>query len=400
MRCEYMTDILFEAIDKIIADGILDNKKIVLFGLNAPAFACKQYLQDKGIETFAFVDNSNVAIAQFNSAEIKPTRHHMIGNRRISAYKPEELPKEYHDEYVFLIYSKFEQEMLEQLKTLGYEEGKQAFLTGGFWRTEEIKRTYVPNGAGTPMSSEEIKEHQMAGLRYVHNLCEKHHLNYYLHYGTLLGAVRHKGYIPWDDDLDILMMNDEMLELLEIIKQENGRYGVFYVGFNDPVRHFIARIEDRETVYHQWDIPLETFGGMMTVDIFPMAGMPKGQEEEYYNDIMNYAWEYDDLTCEFPNPSPEIQVRRALCKQYVLDALTKYRPTESNYLFTIPTKPGRLIFNRHYWDEKIMMDFEGEQFWGPKDYDGMLSAHYGDYMTPPPDNKRISIHRTTYFHKA
>lgn len=400
MRCEYMTDILFKAVDGLLKEVDLHERKVVMFGLNAPAFVCKQYLQDRGIETFAFVDNSDVAIEQFNSPDVTPTRHHLIGDRRIKAYRPEDLPAAYHDEYVFLIYSKYEKEMLSQLLELGYEEGKQAFLTGGFWKTEEIKRAYVPEGAGAILTPEEIREHQMSGLRYIHNLCEKHQLKYYLHYGTLLGAIRHKGYIPWDDDLDILMMNEEMLELLEIIKQENGRYGVFYAGFNDPVRHFIARIEDRETLYHQWDIPLETFGGMITVDIFPMGGMPKGEEEMFYNDVMQKAWEYDDLTVEFPNPDAEIQKRRAFCKRYVLDALAKYPASDSDYLFTIPTKPGRLIFDRAYWDEQILMDFEGEQFWGPRGYDGLLTAHYGDYMTPPPENRRVSIHRTTIYHKA
>ncbi len=401
MRCEYMTDILFEAIDGLIRDGVLDGRKVVMFGLNAPAFVCKQYLQDQGIETFAFVDNSDVAIEQFNSPDVKPTRHHLIGDRRIRAYRPEELPEEYRNEYVFLVYSKYEDEMLQQLSELGYKKGEQAFLTGGFWRTEAIKREYIPEGAGKLLTPQEIKEYQMAGLRYVHDLCEKHGLKYYLHYGTLLGAVRHKGYIPWDDDLDILMMNEEMLELLDIIKQENGRYGVFYAGFDDPVRHFIARIEDRETLYHQWDIPLETFGGMIVLDIFPMAGMPKGQEDAYYQEVLQYAGEYDDLTVEFSKPDEGIQKRREICKKYVLDALLQYKPRESDFLFTIPTKPGRLVFERKYWDDRILMEFEGYHFYGPVGYDGLLLSHYGqEYMIPPEENRRVSIHRTTIFHKA
>ena len=160
MRCEYMTDILFEAIDKIFASGVLDEKKVIMFGLNAPAFVCKQYLQEKGIEIFAFVDNSDVAIEQFNSPDVIPKRHHLIGSRRLKAYKPEELPEEYRSEYVFLLYSKYEEEMLEQLDSLGYKREEQAFLMGGFWRTEEIKRSYVPEGAGKMLTAEEIKEYQ------------------------------------------------------------------------------------------------------------------------------------------------------------------------------------------------------------------------------------------------
>lgn len=402
MQCTYMTDILFEELDKIIASGKLKNRKVVLFGLNAPAFLTKHHLAKRGIDTFAFVDNSGYPVAQFNNPEIKPTRHHLVNGNRIMAYRPEELPQEYHDEYVFLVYSKYEQEMLAQLDSLGYKTGEQAFLSGGFWRTEGIKRAVIPDGAGKILTPEEIKERQMEGLRYIHRLCEENHLDYYLHYGSLLGAVRHKGYIPWDDDLDILMFHEDMLKLLELVKKENGRYGVFYAAFNDPVRHFIARIEDRETVYHQWDIPLETFGGLISLDIFPMAGMPKGYDEAlaFYDDVMKYSWEYDDLTVEFPDADQEIAERRAFCKKYVLDKMLEYPAKDSEYLFTIPTKPGApLIFRRDYWDEKILMDFEGEKFYGPKNYDEILTQHYGDYMTPPPENRQVSIHRTTVFHK-
>ncbi|MCR5223302.1 MAG: hypothetical protein K6D90_10620, partial [Lachnospiraceae bacterium] len=187
-----MTDILFEAIDKIVERGVLEKKKIVMFGLNAPAFVCKQYLQDHGIEIFAFVDNKAAAVAQFNDENITPTFHHLIGERRVNAYRPEELPAEYREEYVFLLYSKYEQEMISQLQELGYDRERQVFVMGGFWRTEEIKRAYVPEDAGRQLSQEEIKERQIAGLRYIHNLCEMHGLRYYLHFGTLLGAVRHK----------------------------------------------------------------------------------------------------------------------------------------------------------------------------------------------------------------
>lgn len=402
MHCEYMTDILLRAIDEVIDSGVLKDRRVVMFGLNAPGFICKQYLQQKGIELFAFVDNGHSAVNQFNNPDIAPTFHHLIGDRRIKAYHPDELPDEYHDEYVFLLYSKYEQEMLNQLAEMGYAKDKQAFVLGGFWRTEELKRAYVPEGAGSLLTPDEIKECQMAGLRYVHNLCEKNGLKYFLHYGSLLGAVRHKGYIPWDDDLDILMMNEDMLKLIDIIKSENGRYEVFYAGFDDPARHFIARIVDKETLYHQWDIPLETFGGMMALDIFPMAGMPGGDEEslKFYFDVMKYAWEYDDLTVEFPNPDDNTLKRKLLCKQHVLDDMLKYPAWESEYIFTIPTKPGRpLIFRREWWDEQIPMEFEGEYFFGPKGYDAILSTHYGDYMTPPPENKKVSIHRTTTYWK-
>ncbi len=402
MKTQYMTELLLQALDEIIDSGALNGKKIVLFGLNPPAFLCKQRLEERGLPTFAYVDNSPSAIQWWYHPRVAPAHHCFRGQERIPACKPDELPGEFHEEYVFLLYSKFEREMLQQLEKLGYSRERQTFVVGGFWKTEERKRAVIPEGAGTPLTQEEIKARQMEGLRYIHNLCEKHHLKYYLHYGTLLGAVRHRGYIPWDDDLDLLMMNDEMLELMELIRQENGRYGVFYAKYDDLCRHFIAKIEDRETLYHQWDVPLELFGGMIALDIFPMAGLPpiSSEREDFYYDVVCRAKEYDDLIIDFPNPNDAVRKQRGACKQYVLDAMLKYDPRKAEELFTIPIKPRRpLTFYRKCWDERILLPFEGESFYAPAGYEEILTSHYGDYLTLPPESKRVSNHRTRVFQK-
>lgn len=399
MKCIYMTDGLLEDLDRIIASGVLDHKKVVFFGLNAPAFVCKQAMCEQGIDIFAFVDNNPKAVAQFNNPDITPTFHHLVGDRRITAYLPGELPEEYHADYLFLLYSKYEEEMIAQLETLGYTLNEQVFVVGGFWKTEEKKRAIVPEGAGTALTVEEIKDRQKKMIQYVHDLCQKHGLRYFLHYGTLLGAIRHKGYVPWDDDADISMPYQDMMQLFDIIWVENDRYGVAYPQYNDPMRHFVAKIEDRETVLHQWDIPLESFGGMV-LDIFPLSGMPNDEEERaaFYFDTMKHAWEYDDLTVEFPRASAEIQKRRADCKQHVLYNLSAYDYDKSDKVFTVPSKPGHpLIFPRDYWKETISVPFEEYTFLAPAGYDAFLTDFYHDYMTLPPENRRVSNHRFTVF---
>lgn len=394
-----MTHILFEAIDEIFSSNSISQKKIILFGLNAPAFACKQYLQDKGIEIFAYVDNSIPAVSTFNNPNITPTFHHMIKERRITAYKPEALPLEYRHEYVFLLYSKYESEMIKQLEDMGYRNGENIFVLGGFWKTEDIMKEIIPNGAGKILTWEEEKLRQIKAVKYVFQICEDNGLRCFLNYGTLLGAARHRGYIPWDDDMDLAMPVADMNKLLEILIKENGQYGVYYSAFQDPCRHFIAKIEDRETVLHQWDIPIELIGGMV-VDIFPLGGLPgnKGEALLFYDEVIKKALEYDNLVIEFPNANDDIIYEKEKLKRWILDAYIKYPFDEAEFVFTIADKPGRpRIFPKKIWDKKIPLKFEGEIFWGPAGYNEYLSIYYGDYMTLPLENRRVSIHRNRTF---
>ena len=74
------------------------------------------------------------------------------------------------------------------------------------------------------LTLDEIKSIEINILSYVASLCEKHNLRYFLAYGTLIGAIRHKGFIPWDDDIDIAMPRDDYNRLLDIMRCEKGKY--------------------------------------------------------------------------------------------------------------------------------------------------------------------------------
>ena len=74
------------------------------------------------------------------------------------------------------------------------------------------------------LSLEEIKQVELDILKYLHELCEQHQIKYFIDFGTLLGAVRHKGFIPWDDDTDISLARDEFEKLYQVLKNENHPY--------------------------------------------------------------------------------------------------------------------------------------------------------------------------------
>lgn len=73
------------------------------------------------------------------------------------------------------------------------------------------------------ISDDELKKVSLDGLKFIKEICEKNNLEYYIGYGTLIGAIRHEGFIPWDDDIDIWMKRDEYEKFIEIVSKENNK---------------------------------------------------------------------------------------------------------------------------------------------------------------------------------
>ena len=113
-------------------------------------------------------------------------------------------------------------------------------------------------------------------LKVVDKFCKEKGLRYSIAYGTLLGAVRHKGFIPWDDDIDILMPRPDFERFVsEFGKEPGARYRCLYNTENENERfmHFFAKVHDSWTVSHQGEFVKYRFG--LNIDVFPVDGKPE-----------------------------------------------------------------------------------------------------------------------------
>lgn len=258
------------------------------------------------------------------------------------------------------------------------------------------------------LSQDEIKKRSFDILKNLRNICEEHNYTYYLAYGTLIGAVRHKGFIPWDDDIDVWVPINQYSELLCTLENESPYETINCLTDKEWVRGF-SKLSDPETlVVDNFKNPYSTANRGISVDIFPLFGE---DDERQRILIQNTA-----LMMSRMNNFKAGMFKYNIVKNTIfgfLDLIKRnnyfYRDRlfalEANadgkqYVGNVTTPYGMKDLHNASFFEKCELMFEGEMFSAPKGYDGILRQIYGDYMKLPPLEKQIQTHDTiTYLIK-
>ncbi len=251
------------------------------------------------------------------------------------------------------------------------------------------------------MPSYDIRKLQLRilnNLLALHKVCEEHHLKYYIVAGTLLGAIRHKGFIPWDDDLDVGMPRDDYERLIahahewlpqpfEFVSYETDRlYPLPFAKLQDASTTLIERMH------------LKYLGGIY-IDIFPLDGMTDNVWQqrihfvryEFYKQVLYLVCRdpykhgrgvssWIPLFCRKVFKLDEVQrTMRKLQRQYdFYDS-----PCIADHDFGV-----RGVLRKEIYGAGKKVDFEGHEVIGPDMTDEYLSIIYGsDYMVPPPAHK-------------
>ncbi len=255
------------------------------------------------------------------------------------------------------------------------------------------------------LSLEEIKKVQLDILIYVDKVCKKHHIKYSLADGTLLGAVRHKGFIPWDDDIDILLERNEYNKLLKVLYDEKDSKFKVYSLIDEGYFYPYAKVSDTDTRIKEKNWPDYKDLGV-NIDIFPTDYVPEGCEKEYYDKTMHYVnGLYDCLTdIAYAHDKSYVRlIKRILRFRKVRRNRKKgesYWKNKINSMTCLKesSKMSRLVEGDfQIWDKSILkqyseLEFENNQFSVVKDYDEILKSIYGDYMELPPVSERVPCH--------
>lgn len=243
---------------------------------------------------------------------------------------------------------------------------------------------------------------QLDILKEVDSCCKANGIRYSLAFGTLLGAVRHKGYIPWDDDLDIMMPLQDMLKLVAVLKSNNiffhdvatdNSYGNPFGNIcSNRTYRIIGRSKDRG----------------LGIDVYPIVRIPDNKElaEKYFFKaaklqkrrllairMRNFALQHNVF---YPKCIYEKNIKRYRDHLFSYDNIDSH----SYYIVAGPlSQREKAIYNLDLFDSMNELSFEGIQFPVISNYDYFLTLRYGNYMELPPEDQRHPYHGQAYFWK-
>lgn len=254
------------------------------------------------------------------------------------------------------------------------------------------------------LNLEEIKALELDILKKFKNFCEKNELDYFLAYGTLIGAIRHKGFIPWDDDIDVVMLREDYDKFVNLMKKNqlaNNLEVLIPLEKEDYPYPFI-KIVNKMTMTNQSGVKAKYQTGIW-IDVLPLDYVPEDKNiiRSYQKKLKkcelmvtrNYAKDPKNLIkrlgknlilkfYNFIGKDYKYWIKKTNSYIYM-----KKTSLLSNYQFDFS---ANIFYPSDKYKEKIMVDFENEKFCAPKDYDYLLRCSYGDYMKIPPVEERIA----------
>lgn len=243
------------------------------------------------------------------------------------------------------------------------------------------------------------------------DICDKHHLRYFMVGGTMLGAIRHKGFIPWDDDVDMGMPREDYEKFMSIVQDELPKgYSFLNYKSNPEYHRYFSRIVNNNVRIYNNSNSVEIIENAW-LDIFPYDGMPEGKLQKKIHFAYLTGWRFLYHASCFDELVNLNRPGRPAYQQAIINFLstTKLGQGLNTYRLMIKIERGlrkyqfdasntvvsffgaymtREIIDKRIFGKLQHYQFENTNFFGAEYYDEFLSHYYGDYMIPPSDTNK------------
>lgn len=262
---------------------------------------------------------------------------------------------------------------------------------------------------GKQLTTDEVKKMNLDILSVVADFCEKNGLRYWLYYGTLIGAIRHNGYIPWDDDIDIIMPRPDYEMFLKSFNQTSGsKYQAIEDRITPGYHTTFAKVHNPKTIIESEFSNEMAFG--VFIDIFPFDGVKDAAQSKKAKIILkllsakdNKWWHKRTIINNiglyfFKLLLLPIPVKYLLKKLHSICAQVTY--DKSVFVNYIPARAGMRTNVKHSDLEGIRVEYhiyEGREYRIPHNYDVCLRNNYGDYMKLPPKEEQVGHPQKVYW---
>lgn len=258
------------------------------------------------------------------------------------------------------------------------------------------------------INTEELKKIQLEILKYVAKFCDENNINYFLDSGTLIGAVRHKGYIPWDDDIDIGMLRSDYDKFMSMFNASNNQYEAWSVENHENYIYPICKVMDKTTVLYELGQTI-----CVNIDIFVYDNAPdndkvltkmydKRDRLRFWHVQRNYDYAHSGggvrkSMITFVKLLLKFFPKNYFAKKIIKNS-QKYSSQSTQWVGNFFAK-ARIKINKDIFERYDLMEFEGDLYKVPSGYDTWLKAFYGDYMKLPPIEMRVPFHSVEAYFK-
>ena len=298
-------------------------------------------------------------------------------------------------------------------------------------RAGEIKAIQIIEGMDNSsmeskaLTLEEVHQGSYEILKAFSKICDEQGWKWFLHYGTMLGAIRHKGFIPWDDDIDIMMPRPDYDQFKHYFMEKSESLYPLKLFDKETVKeypHLLPRVSDQR--YHLIFDNEVDYGIGLFMDVYPLDGVGNDKDTAikltrktkrlaslcFLTSRKKYATDNTDSKLKMIIKFPAYLWARLMGSQHYINRINTLTQTfsykDSKYVACAAWPSGkkygreRDVFEKRVFDTTEMVRFEDGEFPVPIGYDEFLSTTYGDYMTPPDEAGKKTHHTYTAYRNS